>query len=115
MIRGRIAVATLALYGLLLQAFLAGLSPAVSGPLGSGICAASGPFEPGPSGQPHRDKGDLCCLLACGMGPPPLPVLSEASRPRPAIARSVQWTPAPALVARGPEMGAVGARGPPLV
>lgn len=109
----RVAVATLALYGLLLQAFLAGLSPG-AGPLASGICAASAPLGPG-SPSPHGAKGDPCCLLSCGVGPAPLPALSTGPRPGPAISTFVTWTPAPGLAVPSRLPGAAGARGPPLV
>lgn len=112
---GRIAVATAAVYALLLHAFLAGLSPAHSGPLASGICAAAAPLEPGRSKDAHAGQSDLCCLLSCGVGPARLPTPFATPRPFPATVTFVQWTPAPGIGVGPRPKGCVGARGPPVV
>ncbi|ACL60145.1 hypothetical protein [Methylobacterium nodulans] len=108
--RLRAAVAMLALYGLVLQAFLTGLNSVPAASAAGVICAAheSGRESPGPH------PGHVCCIAAC-LGPiaPCLPPGGQAAWPSRRVI-AVAWQPASEAPARGPPPRPSSARGPPL-
>ena len=107
--RLRALAALLALYGLVLQAFLTGLSPVPAAAAAGLICATHRPGEEAPA--PHA--AHPCCTVCC----PALPLLpapaAEAAWPARPVLR-VLWQRHPALSARGPPQRAATARGPPF-
>jgi hypothetical protein len=109
----RAAVAVVALYALVLQAFLTGLLP-VGAAQAHGFAELCAPAQDG-SGQPARHDGKGCCTAACA--PLALPV------PDPLAAAAVAWPPRAAIIlafsaaapppARGPPVESHSPRGPP--
>lgn len=111
--RGRVPIATLILYALLLHPFLAALSPAAFATVESGICAPGTSSGPGPTGR-HGRKHDPCCLAACASGPTPIPVLDATIQPHAGFTSAVPWRPTPSPSARVREPGSTRARAPPV-
>lgn len=97
----RAVIAVLALYALLLQAFLGGLMPWPA--TTDGLCAQhSDPAAIPEAPVPHR-HGD-CCTAAQATGP--------ALPPRPAVT-ALRWAAAADLHPAWPLTGSIGARAPP--
>jgi hypothetical protein len=106
--RLRALAGVLALYGVLLQAFLTGLSPVPAIAAGPVLCAAQGP---GP-GAPVAHNCHACCAVACsGLSTPPVPAAAPAWPLRPT--QAVVWRAGFAPLSRGPPARAATARGPP--
>ncbi|HMO29715.1 hypothetical protein [Enterovirga sp.] len=106
----RATIAVAALYGLLLQAFLAGLAlpDSVREHGVSGFCS---PLQDEP-GAPARHHQHDCCLLACASLPPPPGAASAlVTVPRAAIVLAFARTAPPP--ARAPPKGAHSPRAPP--
>jgi hypothetical protein len=113
LVQSRTIIGVIALYALLLQAFLAFAAPALSpDPTGSVLCAEHG------SGAPADDQADVQCHACCAavhignLAPPPLdafPVLWPFQR----VARVV-WRPEAEVLKTGPPTHAQSARGPPI-
>lgn len=114
----RVLVALAALYGLLLQGFVAAMLPlpAAANSLDHVLCAPSPNAGAGDQG-PVRSHDSLCCTLFCGAGAmPPIPDGSAASAARPnRNADPVLWTVADTVASTGPPTHATSARGPPAV
>jgi len=110
MARWRALAAVLSLYGLVLQAFLAGLGPApVAAAAASGILCQGHQDPAGSDGLAHSHA---CCPLACsGFLPPPAPAVGQAFPPRTAIGVTWRGTATTAWRTRG--AGSASARGPP--
>lgn len=113
-LRARAIIGVIALYGLLLQAFLVAAAPIVSPALAGFICAAhdgSGPALPDAPG-----KHDHQCCTAANAAPvaPPPSIFAEVG----AVALPstfVAWRFEAAVPATGPPTRSASARGPPLV
>lgn len=109
-------IAVIALYGLLIQGFLAGFVPGPSvAAADHTICLPDGSTTAPDGGSPVAHHGAACCTLACA---PALPTLRTSSwslsdGPR-REAAPVVWTVAGTLVPTGPPVHAASARGPPL-
>ena len=117
MVKRRALVAVVALYGLLLQAFLAGFAPvpafATAGH--AEICAPIADTDEA-AGHPVGGARHECCLAACAAAATALPALDAASiavdwpeRASTRIARFGRDVPQ----ATGPPRSALHARGPP--
>lgn len=109
----RATIAVVALYALVLQAFLTGTLPVTSAQVhGFGeICA---PADPG-SEAPAKHEGKGCCTAACAPLAAPLPVLDVSTLAWPARSAVVAAFPAASPPpARGPPIHDRSARGPPL-
>ena len=108
----RALVGALALYGLLLQAFLAAATTAPR-PAASGvICAEHGSGAPANDGPVRHDH--QCCTAAVQAGtlaPPPEPGFAAAWPPRAEVL--VAWRPEASVLRTGPPTRAHSARGPP--
>ncbi len=113
--RWRALVAVLALYGLVLQAFLAGLAP---GPVAATVPAASSAgilcqTHQAPAGSEPLARAHACCTLACPAPlPPPAPATGEAWPPRSAIVLS--WSLSGTAPAHASPARPASARGPPV-
>lgn len=106
----RATIAVVALYGLVLQAFLASFADPVSGQAhgASGFCS---PVQ-GEQGAPARPDRHDCCLLACtSLPPPPGGASALVSPPRAAIVLAFARAALPP--ARAPPKGAHSPRAPP--
>lgn len=114
----RAITAVIALYALVLQAFLGGLAPvSAAGPAGV-LClheAGSEPADDDPS-LPAHDHHAACCTAA-GHAPtaePPLIVATAIAWP-PRLATRVAWFEDGTVRARAPPGSVASARGPPVV
>ncbi|WP_053080620.1 hypothetical protein [Methylobacterium variabile] len=108
MARWRAVVAVLSLYGLVLQAFLAGLNP-LPVAAGAGILCQTHQEAPAGSGAAHVHA---CCTVACpGLLAPPAPAAAQAWPPR--IVTGLSWRRDAAAPPRGPPTRSFSARGPP--
>ncbi|MDP4023039.1 hypothetical protein Q8W71_10420 [Methylobacterium sp. NEAU 140] len=112
--RGRALVGVLALYALLLQAFL-GFATPVTGAAEAALCAAHA-VDAGAPDAPADGKAHLHCALCCTavhvakLAPPPAG--AAAARPALGVAR-VAWRSERAFPPTGPPIHATSARGPP--
>ena len=109
---GRAAVAVVALYALLLQAFLAAALPV--GPIAAAgvVCAPSSAHSP--SDERPVGGATACCVAACLPLAAPVPaaaIVVSALRDPAAIA----WPLRASLAFAGPSTHAWSARGPPTV
>ncbi|MFE1600331.1 hypothetical protein [Methylobacterium sp. ID0610] len=107
--------AVLALYGLVLQAFLMGLSPVPAASAAGVICTAHGPGHPSRGGRdaPLPSTAHACCAAACqGLAPPPLPQAAALARPL-RVAVALTWRRGDAVPVRTPPPLSGSARGPP--
>lgn len=112
--RWRALAAVLSLYGLVLQAFLAGLNP-VPVAAGAGlICQAHRTTEAGePAPAGHGAYAHACCTLACPAPlAPPASAAAAAWPPRAAIVLS--WRVEGSSPARPSPERPASARGPPV-
>ena len=114
--RWRRVAAVLSLYGLVLQAFLAGLAPVAAGaglPCQSHQAAADqDPSGKAPSGKAPLVHAHACCTVACqAYTAPPAPAMASAWPPRAAILLS--WSVEAADPARAAPARPASARGPP--
>jgi hypothetical protein len=103
----------LSLYGLVLQAFLAGLAPAPVA-TGAGLLCQShpAPADQAPSGEVPLVHAHACCTVACQAYPvPPAPATEAAWPPRAALVLS--WSIEAADPARPAPARPASARGPP--
>lgn len=112
-LQSRATIGVVALYALLLQAFLAFSAPVLSpDPIGGVLCAEHG------SGTPAHDQADAQCHACCmamhigTIAPPPLLALSVLW-PLPQVSR-VAWRPEADVDKTGPPTHAQSARGPPV-
>ncbi|AWN53051.1 hypothetical protein DK412_16655 [Methylobacterium sp. 17Sr1-1] len=111
--RWRGVAAVLSLYGLVLQAFLAGLAPAPV-TAGAGLLCQShrAPADQIPSGKAPLVHAHACCTVACQAYPaPPAPAMAAAWPPRMAVV--LFWSVAAADPARAAPARPASARGPP--
>jgi hypothetical protein len=112
-VQGRAIIAVIALYALVLQAFLGGLVPLPSGPVGNVICAEHGdagaPSDQGPACHQHA-----CCAAAQAAQPLP-PLLSAFATVAwsPLRVSDAAWRDAGPVQARAPPDRSVSPRGPP--
>jgi hypothetical protein len=108
-VRWRTLAAVLSLYGLVLQAFLAGLAP---GPVAAsaGILCQT---HQAPAGSEPLARAHACCTLACpaSIASPP-PATAEAWPPRSAIVLS--WSLPGTAPAHASPARPASARGPPV-
>jgi hypothetical protein len=113
MVQSRAIIGVIALYALLLQAFLGGLVPPVSVSADPEICArhdASG--APGDHGSACRHH--VCCTAVQGAGwLPPLPAGYATVNWIPVQVASAVWREAGPVQARAPPDRSVSPRGPP--
>lgn len=112
-VQSRAIISVVALYALLLQAFLAFAAPVLSpDPTGGILCAEHG------SGTPTHDQSDAQCHACCmalhigTIAPPPV-LAAPVLWPVPQISR-VAWRPEADLPRTGPPVHAQSARGPPI-
>ncbi|WP_238178599.1 hypothetical protein [Methylobacterium dankookense] len=115
MVQSRAIIGVIALYALLLQAFLGGLSPSVSTPAGPEICArhdaASVPVDHESACRQH-----VCCTAMQGAGwLLPLPTAFATVTWAPVQVASAAWREAGPVRARAPPDRSVGPRGPPIL
>ncbi|MET7246374.1 hypothetical protein ABZT49_23755 [Methylobacterium sp. EM32] len=111
--RWRRVVAVLSLYGLVLQAFLAGLAPAPVA-AGAGLLCLShqAPADQAPSGKAPPVHAHACCTVAGQAYPiPPAPPIAAAWPPRAFLVLS--WSLAAAEPGRTAPARPASARGPP--
>ncbi|MEA1833445.1 DUF2946 family protein [Methylobacterium durans] len=101
----------IALYALLLQAFLGGLAPLAPVLSGDVICAHDGTGAPGDGGPACHQHA--CCTLAQAMHG--LPAVSDFATVlwSPASVAPAPWRAAGPIRARAPPDPSVGPRGPP--
>ncbi|SFU61265.1 hypothetical protein SAMN02799631_01466 [Methylobacterium sp. 174MFSha1.1] len=111
--RWRGIAAVLSLYGLLLQAFLAGLAPAPVAAGGGLLCQSHQvPADQAPSGKAPLVHAHACCTVACQAYPaPPAPATATAWPPRAAVVLS--WAVAAADAGCAAPARPASARGPP--
>ncbi|GJD47393.1 hypothetical protein OPKNFCMD_0099 [Methylobacterium crusticola] len=108
--RWRALAAILSLYGLVLHAFLTGLSPVPAAGAPGILCAAHAPGDeaPGPAHEAHP-----CCTVTClGLLAPPVPAAVSVAWPR-RVATDLAWRAEAPPPARGPPVPSAFARGPP--
>lgn len=114
-VQGRAVIAVIALYALFLQAFLGGLVPLPSIPVGGVICAehdgSTVPSDHGPACQHHT-----CCtaVQAAQLLQPLLSAFATVAW-APTRVASAQWRDAGTVRARAPPDQSVSPRGPPAV
>ena len=114
-VQGRAIIAVIALYALVLQAFLGGLAPLPAAPLGGVICAehdsSSVPGDHGPACNQHA------CCTAAQAAQLLHPLLSAFATIAWAPPRAVPapWRDAGTAQARAPPDQSVSPRGPPAV
>lgn len=111
--RWRRVAAVLSLYGLVLQAFLAGLAPA---PVAAGtgfLCQShQAAADQTPSGKEPPVHVHACCTVACQASPaPPAPAPAPAWPPRAVLVLS--WSVESAEPGRAAPARPASARGPP--
>ena len=114
-VQGRAIIGVVALYALLLQAFLGGLAPAMPLPVGGVICAehdgSSVPDRHGPACHHHA-----CCTAAqAAKLLDPLLSASASVQWVPIRVASFLWRDAGPVRARAPPGQSVSPRGPPIV
>lgn len=104
-------IAVVALYGLLLQAFLAGLLP-LAGAQAHGLSEICAPLQDG--GGPAKHDAAGCCTAACNSvaAPPPDQIATSLAWPR-REAQSVALKQAVPPPPRGPPRDDHPPRGPP--
>lgn len=107
----RAVVAVLALYAVLLQAFLGGLMPAAAA--ADGLCVHHASADPAPEKAPPHDHGD-CCRAARATGP----ALAPRDAPTALAWRAVEnapvgFEPPAEHRTRPPPDGGASPRGPP--
>ncbi|GEP03280.1 hypothetical protein [Methylobacterium oxalidis] len=109
-VHGRAVIAVIALYALLIQAFLGGLAPIALGPSGGEICAHDG--TPGDDGAACHQHA--CCTLAQAVQllAPHLSVFAVVLWEQGAAAPA-PWRAAETVRARAPPDQSVSPRGPP--
>lgn len=108
--RGRAIIGVIALYGLLLQAFLAAAHP-VAMPDAGILCAEHEPASPGSDRPLHHDH--QCCTAAQGAQLAPAPSSDLTAVPVPPAPARVAWRPEASRPRTGPPTHAHSARGPP--
>jgi hypothetical protein len=102
-----------ALYGLLLQAYLAAATPTLTPDLWAAICASSDGAAPHAPDKPVRHDHQCCTAAHVGsLAPPPAPAIVAALTP--AVTISAVLRPEAAIPRTGPPTHAQSARGPPL-
>ncbi|WP_342150593.1 hypothetical protein [Methylorubrum sp. SB2] len=113
-VTGRAIIGVIALYALVLQAFLTALAPIAPAMAGEILCAEHGigagsSDDGGPACRHHA-----CCVQAQApqLGLPPTPV-AAITADWPPEAAPLPWPPSEAARARAPPDPAVGPRGPP--
>lgn len=114
MVQSRAIIGVIALYALLLQAFLAFAAPTLSlDQNGEVLCTEHG------SGAPAHDQADAQCHSCCAvmhignLAPPPPSDAVALSWPFQQVAR-VAWRPEAEVFKTGPPTHAQSARGPPI-
>lgn len=110
----RLAVGAVALYALLLQAFVLAAAPASAfGPAMAAACSQDGSYPEQPPGHGHSRHHD-CCIMACAAGScAHVAMASEAAVFLPRSSRLFPFAPTPATAARRPLTFLSSARGPP--
>ncbi|OAS13853.1 hypothetical protein [Methylobacterium platani] len=112
MARWRALAAVLSLYGLLLQVFLVGLSPAPVAAASGFLCQGHHEGRREPAGRDGPAQAHACCPMACADPfAPPVPAAGPAFPPR--AATGLTWRGAAITASRGPAAGSASARGPP--
>lgn len=106
----RATIAVLALYGLVLQVFLAGLAPPVLGKA-HGFAELCAPAQDGGEAPVKQDRHGCCAALCSPLATPLAPVGATLAAWPEASTRVVSSTAPPA--ARGPPTRAHSPRGPP--
>lgn len=107
---GRAILGVIALYALLLQAFVAAATPSGAADLAGFICGHES-SAPSPD-QPARHDHQCCTAVHIGnIAPPPCPAVAVAwTAPRAVMA---VWRPEAAIPKTGPPTRSHSARGPP--
>lgn len=112
-VNGRAIIGVIALYALVLQAFLTALAP-IAPALARNVLCAEHVEGAGSSGDQGPACHHACCVQAqapqLGL-PPTLAAAAAAIWPR--VAQVTPWPPAEKARARAPPDPAVGPRGPP--
>ncbi|WP_132251282.1 hypothetical protein [Methylobacterium segetis] len=112
--RGRAIIGVIALYALLLQAFLGGLAPLPPAALTDAICAHDGSGSP--EGGAALCHPHACCTLAQAAELlPPGASAFAAVLWSPGIAAPAPWRAADLIRARAPPDPSVSPRGPPTL
>ncbi|NNM72684.1 hypothetical protein [Enterovirga aerilata] len=111
--RWRAIVGAIALYAVLLQAFVAAATPTLSLDGRGILCTEHGPGQPEGGGAPARHDHH-CCLPGHGPALAPPPGGYDPVSWRTAEAIRIAWRPEADLPRTGPPEGSHTARGPPL-
>lgn len=110
--RARATIAVIALYALVLQAFLTGLLP-ISGAQAHGFAELCSPVQDD-GGAPKKHDGKSCCVTACASLAAPLPQVDTVSLAWPRLETTlVVFSGSPSPPARAPPIHDQSARGPP--
>ncbi len=113
-VTGRAIIGVIALYALVLQAFLTALAPVAPAFAREILCTEHGIGAGSPDDQGPACRHHACCVQAqapqLGL-PPTLAACALAEWPR--VAQVTPWPPAEKARARAPPDPAVGPRGPP--
>ncbi|SFK38101.1 hypothetical protein [Methylorubrum salsuginis] len=112
-VTGRAIIGVIALYALVLQAFLGALAPISPAMAGDVLCAEHG-VGAGTPDDPAPACHHACCIQAQApqLGLPPTPI-AVAVAEWPQAAAVTPWPPTEHARARAPPDPAVGPRGPP--
>lgn len=109
----RAIMGVIALYGLLLQAFVAAATPMALPDLVGAICAVQDGAHSGSPDGPSLPHDHQCCTAVhAGSLPPPPGAGLAASWPAPATT-AIVWRPEAAVPKTGPPTHSHSARGPP--
>ena len=109
----RAIMGVIALYGLLLQAFLTAATPVVLPDLTGAICAVQDGAHSGPPDGPSLPHDHQCCTAVHAGGLPPPPAAGAAAIWRAPATTPVVWRSEAAVPKTGPPNHAHSARGPP--
>ncbi|WP_232630404.1 hypothetical protein [Methylobacterium sp. Leaf118] len=108
---GRAIIGVIALYALVLHAFLGALAPVMPVSAGSEICTQHAAAEAPDEGTGCRHHA--CCTQVQGIQAGPPPETPFAALAWPLVVTSVTWRPDPAARARAPPDQGTSPRGPP--
>ncbi|WP_036257397.1 hypothetical protein [Methylocapsa aurea] len=109
----RVAISVIALYALMLQAFVAAAAPASGFDFLDGSnCVQDASGTPTPGGAQHRHHG-LCCILACAAACAYVAMASGIAIFPIRAASPFVWAQTPSLPNRPPQKFYFAARGPP--
>lgn len=113
-VMSRVIVGTIALYSLILQAFLASATPVSAFFPDHVICAAADPGGTAGSEKPVKHDHQCCTAVSPVAVVPPVQAMSLLAWPL-TDAVEIVWRPEASLYKTGPPTGAHRPRGPPLV